>query len=162
MESIMKHTVWICAVTFAALLSTSSVTAASGAGPRDGHSPVYPGPGTGQVMIEMGFRYQNLYHAAKQGRWQFAAYQLEEMGELLEQLGEQRPAYTIQTNRVAQQGLLPVELALRDRHWSRFAERFDQLRQSCERCHIEQGHPYIKLPIPEHATSPVLAVSTAE
>ena len=42
-------------------------------------------PGTAHWMIEMGDRDQNMYWAAKQGKWEFATYQSEEIEKLVEE-----------------------------------------------------------------------------
>ena len=48
-------------------------------------------PGTAHWMIEMGDRYQNLYWAAKQGKWEFATYQSEEIEKLMQVVMLARP-----------------------------------------------------------------------
>jgi hypothetical protein len=48
-------------------------------------------PGASNLMLEMGDRYRNLYWAARQGKWDFAAYQAEEIEQLIETLKITRP-----------------------------------------------------------------------
>ena len=43
-------------------------------------------PGASHWMIEMGERYKNLYWAARQEKWAFAAYQAEEIEKLVRQI----------------------------------------------------------------------------
>ena len=48
-------------------------------------------PGTSHWMFEMGERYKNLYWAVKQGKWEFANYQLEEIEKLVQMVQLTRP-----------------------------------------------------------------------
>ncbi|HSJ48898.1 MAG TPA: hypothetical protein VLA26_08635, partial [Gammaproteobacteria bacterium] len=43
-------------------------------------------PSTSDIMFQVGHRYQDLYWAAKLGKWSFAEYQLEEIEAMLETL----------------------------------------------------------------------------
>ena len=48
-------------------------------------------PSTSDIMFQMGERYKNFYWAAKQGKWEFAEYQMEEMQSLIRTLTITRP-----------------------------------------------------------------------
>ena len=48
-------------------------------------------PSTADIMFQMGERYRNLYWAGKQGKWEFAQYQTEEMQSLIKKLIVTRP-----------------------------------------------------------------------
>lgn len=113
-------------------------------------------PGAGTLMMEMGSRYQNLYWAARQGKWEFAAYQAEEMKELLEVLMIARPKRAVSAREFSERVFPVLEPAIRARNWQRFAAAFERMRQECVACHAKNEHGFITLPVPKRAPSPVL------
>lgn len=113
-------------------------------------------PSTSEIMLQMGERYKNLYWAAKRGRWEFAAYQAEEMEELVEKLAIVRPKRA-QTGKAFLARVYPaLPKAIETREWRRFEIAFGQMRAQCVHCHAQNGHAFIDLPIPQTASSPVL------
>lgn len=113
-------------------------------------------PSAANIMIEMGERYQNLYWAAKQDKWEFAAYQAEEIKELIEKLEITRPqrAATARGFLGAVYPMLPN--AVKTRNWKKFEMAFEKMRHECVVCHAKNGMGFVQLPIPRRATSPVL------
>jgi hypothetical protein len=114
-------------------------------------------PGAAHWMIEMGERYQNLYWAARQEKWEFAAYQAEEIEKLVETLMLARPG------RAASAGIFLGEVfpALHEviaaKQWGSFETAFRKLNAACMACHVREDHAFVQIP-PEPATasSPVL------
>ncbi len=113
-------------------------------------------PATGNVMIEMGERYKNLYWAAKQGQWEFAAYQAEEMEELLDKLKIVHPELRKTVNEFLGSMYPRMPNTIKARNWEKFAAMFEDLRTECMACHGKNEHGFITLPIPKKASSPVL------
>lgn len=113
-------------------------------------------PGAATLMIEMGFRYQNLYWAAKQGKWEFAAYQVEEMEDLLKTLTITRPKRAKTAEAFLKTGFKEIEPALKARDAGRFEAGFEKMRQACMSCHAQNEHAFVQLPLPKRAYSPVL------
>jgi hypothetical protein len=113
-------------------------------------------PETGHVMIEVSDRYKNLYFAAKQGNWGFAAYQTEEIEEAMERLALLKPELKERLEDFVETGLEPVEEAVETKDWARFADAFEHMRGRCVACHVDNGQPYIQVKRPIQATSPVL------
>ena len=113
-------------------------------------------PGAANLMIEMGFRYQNLYWAAKQGKWAFAEYQVEEMESLVKTLMITRPKRAKTADVFLKTGFKHVEPALKARDLARFEAGFEKMRQACMTCHQQNEHAFITLPLPKRAFSPVL------
>ena len=113
-------------------------------------------PSVGELMLSLGLRYQNLYWAAKQGQWEFAEYQTEEMHEALETIPAREPELA-ETLEVFLEAAYPdIQEAAASKDWDRFSASFDRLRENCMACHSANDHGFIRLPIPKHATSPVL------
>ncbi len=113
-------------------------------------------PFTGNIMIEMGERYKNLYWAAKLGQWEFAGYQAEEMEELIDKLKITRPELAKTANEFLKNSYPHVSQVVRLRDWEKFSVMFDELRNECMACHSKNEHGFIALPIPKRASSPVL------
>lgn len=113
-------------------------------------------PGTGHVMIELGYRYSVLYHAAKQDNWAFAMYQFEEIEELMERFIHISKERKSQIAAFINTGLEPLEPALRSRDWKKFAGGFDIMRAQCMACHAQNNVGFITVPIPEKHFSPLL------
>ena len=114
-------------------------------------------PGASNLMLQMGDRYRNLYWAAQQKKWEFAAYQAEEMEDLIETLQITRPKRAV-TARDFQNKVYPkIIKAAESGKWKVFESAFNDLRQACLECHAMNDHAFITLPpVPKSATSPVL------
>lgn len=117
-------------------------------------------PGTGEIMWQLGERYRNLYWAAKQGRWEFAAYQAEEMEELLEKLQIAQPKREKDTQAFLTAVYPSLSAAIETRDWKRFEPAFERLRGECMACHVRSEHAFITLTTPKSAASPVLNART--
>lgn len=114
-------------------------------------------PGASVLMLQMGQRYRNLYWAAKLRKWEFAAYQLEEMDDLIHMLIITRPARAATARHFLSNGFKPLKQAIRQKNWDAFQAGFEHMRQKCMTCHVANRHGFIKLPrLPRHGNSPVL------
>lgn len=113
-------------------------------------------PNAGNIMIEMGERYQNLYWAAKLGKWEFAAYQAEEIKELIEKLQITRPKRAASAREFLGVIFPMLPEAVKTRDWKKFEVAFEQMRHECMACHGKNEMGFVQLPIPRRATSPVL------
>lgn len=135
-----------------------SMTAALAAAANTGEEslPEEALPGAGHIMIEMGYRYSALYFAAKQKRWDFAGYQLEEMEEALRRLAFLKPELWDDIGHLRATELNELEKALPAKNWERFADGFEKLRAGCMACHAKHGVGFISLPVPTRHFSPVL------
>lgn len=113
-------------------------------------------PATGNIMIEMGERYKNIYWAAKLGQWEFANYQAEEMEELIDKLKITRPELTETANEFLKNSYPHVFQIVKLHDWNKFLAMFENLRNECMACHSKNEHGFIVLPIPKRSSSPVL------
>lgn len=115
-------------------------------------------PSASRIMIEMGERYQNLYWAGKQGKWEFAEYQVEEMEALVKLLQLTRPSRAATAQDFLEADAFEqLEEALEKKEWGAFYKAFDHMRAQCMICHARNDHAFITLPEhPATATSPVL------
>lgn len=114
-------------------------------------------PGTSHWMIEMGERYKNLYWAGKQGKWEFAEYQLEEIEKLVQMVQLARPKRAATAQEFLDEGIPQMMKGLKAHQWKPFKESFHKLSEACMRCHAQNDHAFIILPAdPKSASSPVL------
>jgi hypothetical protein len=115
-------------------------------------------PGASVIMLQMGERYKNLYWAAKQGKWEFAEYQTEEMEDLLQTLKITRPARAKTADEFLHAVFPMISKAAASRDWQRFEHAFESMRHQCMACHEKNDHAFVTLPIPKSANSPVLGM----
>ncbi|MCG7963739.1 MAG: hypothetical protein N0E54_13645 [Candidatus Thiodiazotropha taylori] len=114
-------------------------------------------PGTSHWMFEIGERYKNLYWAAKQGRWEFAQYQVEEIEKLIKVVQLARPKRAETAQEFLETGIPIISDAVTSKNWDLFKPAFVKLNQSCMTCHGKNDHAFITLPLePASASSPVL------
>ena len=113
-------------------------------------------PNAGNIMIEVGARYQNLYWAAKQGKWDFAGYQAEEIRELIEKLQITRPKRAATAGEFLHAVYPMLPAAVKTREWKKFEAAFEKMRHECMACHGKNEVGFVQLPVPRRASSPVL------
>lgn len=114
-------------------------------------------PGASNLMLQMGERYRNLYWAGKKGQWDFAAYQAEEMQDLIETLQITRPKRAATAQGFLDTAYPMIIEAAESKHWPRFEAGFLKLRDACMTCHVKNEHAFIVLPkAPRSFSSPVL------
>ena len=82
-------------------------------------------PGASVIMLQMGERYKNLYWAAKQGKWAFAEYQVEEMENLIEVLKITRPARARTASEFQKLVFPALPGAIGQQDWTTFAPAFE-------------------------------------
>ena len=117
-------------------------------------------PGTAHWMVEMGERYKNLYWAAKQGKWEFAEYQVEEIEDLVHRVQLARPKRALTAQEFLDSAIPSMMNTLKQQDWASFREGFLGLRAACMHCHSQNDHAFIVLPRePVTASSPVLNLS---
>lgn len=114
-------------------------------------------PGASSIMLQMGQRYSNLYWAAKQGKWAFANYQLEEIEELIATLMITRPKRAATAGAFLKTAFTHLPVAIKNQDQQQFDKAFTEMRNRCMQCHIQNDHAYIVLaPVPRKGNSPIL------
>lgn len=114
-------------------------------------------PGASVIMQQMGERYRNLYWAAKQGKWKFAEYQIEEMQDLVETLTITRPKRAKTANKFMQSAFKLFPAAIEEQSGNKFNHAFANMKKQCMICHVDNNHAFIVLPDhPRKGNSPVL------
>jgi len=114
-------------------------------------------PGTAHWMNEMGERYKNLYWAAKQEKWEFANYQVEEIDKLTKIVILARPKRAKTAQEFLDSAIPELTKAMEEPSWDSFEQSFMKLQQACMICHVQNDHGFIVIPlVPASASSPVL------
>ena len=114
-------------------------------------------PSAADIMFQMGERYRNLYWAGKQGKWEFAEYQTEEMQSLIKKLIITRPNRAATAKTFLLDAFSGFDAAIKNKDWEEFQTAFEYMRNRCMACHIQNEHAFVKLnKQPAKGNSPVL------
>lgn len=122
------------------------------------------GPGLGEVMVVVGRRFETAGRAAQAGRWELAAFEADELGELFESdvphasLPKEGPTAQIPAMAKAFLASVPPDLAkaaaTRDR--ALFTAAFERAAAQCNACHASAAKGFIEVPSVPGAAVPRL------
>ena len=111
-------------------------------------------PGLGEVMVNVGRRFETAGRAAAANRWELAAFEAGELGELFEsdvphaQLPKEGPTAQIPAMSQAFLQSAPPDLAsaaaTKDR--AKFAAAFERAAAQCNACHASADKGFIQVP----------------
>jgi hypothetical protein len=111
--------------------------------------------GFDMAMVEVGYRFTELYFAGQDRNYPYARYQLEKM-ELAIELGlERRPARAASARPFLEEALPPVRAAIEAEDPNQFEEGFETLRAGCMLCHVQEEVPHFAVQIPQNRQSPI-------
>jgi len=114
-------------------------------------------PSAADIMFQMGERYRNLYWAGKQGKWEFAQYQAEEMQSLVKKLIITRPKRAATARVFLLDAFNGYKEAIEQKDWQKFQTAFEHMRERCMTCHTHNAHAFVLLnKQPAKGNSPVL------
>lgn len=109
--------------------------------------------GFGSTMIEVGYRYNELYWAGQNENWDYAEYQLEDMENAMKKGFERRPNREKNANHFMKVSLPEVMKAVQERSKAKFDKSFEELRISCTACHAMENLPSFVVETPKVNTS---------
>ncbi|CAL2080675.1 conserved protein of unknown function [Tenacibaculum sp. 190524A02b] len=114
--------------------------------------------GLDMAMVEIGYRYQELYWAGQDEHWEFANYQLKKIEKALK-LGLQRRPNRAKTAQHFLNFVIPeVKKTIKAKNKENFNEKFNMMRQNCTACHAagtEESYPTFTVQIPNDRQSPI-------
>jgi cytochrome c553 len=126
--------------------------------------PAAQGPGLGEVMVTVGRRFETAGRAAVANRWELAAFEAGELGELFEEdvphasLPKEGPTAQIAPMAKAFLASVPPDLAKaaasKDR--AAFAAAFERAAGQCNACHTAADKGFIQVPTVPGQLVPVL------
>jgi hypothetical protein len=127
-------------------------------GGGDGEQPRY-----GELMTEVGRRFELMGRAAQAGRWELAAYELHEIEEIFEDLPEARPPdesrnvdLATMARTFAQAHPPALEAAIRTRSATALSAATAAAASACNQCHEASNHKFIEIPATPGAPVPRL------
>jgi hypothetical protein len=118
--------------------------------------------GFSRSMMEVGYRYTELYWSAQDGNWELAEYHAEKLGDAIERGIERRPARGDNARTMMLDEPLPVlrrVLATHDR--DAFDVAFRTFTESCNQCHDAEGVRFIRVVTPPNRLTPTGPPGTA-
>ncbi|MBI4508570.1 MAG: hypothetical protein HY698_02965 [Deltaproteobacteria bacterium] len=106
------------------------------------------------TMMEMGYRYAELYFAGQDGNWQYAGYQLKKLQAAMSNGVERRPKRA-QSAKVLEGPLAALREAIQSSDSKLFGDRFEGLTAACNSCHQMEQVPFMKVVPPTSRPSPL-------
>jgi hypothetical protein len=111
--------------------------------------------GFGRAMWEVDYRFQELYWAGRDENWGYAAHQIEELEETLEDGLERRPERAPSAQHFLTVALPGLEEAIENRSPELFESRFNILMNTCNSCHVLEEMQFIRVGLPEQRRSSI-------
>ena len=107
------------------------------------------------AMVEVGYRYQELYWAGADENWSFADYQLTKIELALANALQRRPKRRPSSEALFLPSLDAMKLVVGAREERDFEEAFAGLTAACNSCHVAEGVPSFRVEIPSDRPSPI-------
>ena len=111
--------------------------------------------GLDMAMVEIGYRYQELYRAGSGGNWPYANYQVNKIRQSLANALERRPKRAPSTDEYFLPVLDVMNEVVAKQDSEQFAVSFIDLTNACNSCHEAEAVPSFVVVPPEHRTSPI-------
>lgn len=113
--------------------------------------------GFDMAMVEVGYRYTEMYFGAIEGNWDYALYTGEKLAWAMQNGFERRPRRRANAQEIFFKEAYPQVLdAIRKKDPALFKERFDVLRHTCNACHTAEKVPFIQVGIPTFKQTPLV------
>ncbi len=111
--------------------------------------------GFGVAMMEIGYRYQELYWAIKDENWGYADHQLHEIEEGFELALEKRPERAKSAHHFKTITLPEMDKLVDAKDTTNFEQVFANMTNACNSCHAMEEMPFITVKTPLKRLSPV-------
>jgi hypothetical protein len=110
-------------------------------------------PGLGEFMTATQLRHAKLWFAGKEGNWDLAAYETDEIKEGLEDAARLHPTFDgVPVADMIRSIIIPriedVERAITAKSRAKFVVAFDELTSGCNSCHAGANKPFIRIQRP--------------
>jgi hypothetical protein len=114
--------------------------------------------GFDMAMVEVGYRYTEMYFAGLEGNWDYALYTGEKMAWAIQNGFERRPKRRENAEQIFFRDAYPQVLdAMKKKDIALFKARVDALRHACNACHGAEGVPFIKVGMPAVRHTPLVS-----
>ena len=111
--------------------------------------------GLDMAMVEIGYRYQELYRAGQSENWDYATYQVNKIRQSLQNALQRRPRREASAQEYFMPSLAAMTDAVAAHDRSRFDEQFVAFTESCNQCHVAEAVPSFVVIPPEGRTTPI-------
>ena len=105
------------------------------------------------AMVEIGYRYQELYWAGQDDNWEYASYQLDKIKLSLTNSIERRPLRKEFGNYFLENDFPLMGEAVSKKDTTVFNDAFQIFTLSCNSCHAKEKVPFFNVTIPVVRTS---------
>jgi hypothetical protein len=105
------------------------------------------------AMVEIGYRFGELYWAGQDRNWDYAKYQADKVKLALELALERRPKRAASAQPFLTEDLPAVVAAIDAKDAGRYQAALERLRTSCAKCHVAESVPFFTAQFPERRTS---------
>jgi hypothetical protein len=111
--------------------------------------------GFSAAMMEIQYRYNELYWAGMDQNWGYADHQIEHLEEALEAGLERRPKRAKSAEHFRTVSIKEMEQAIASEDQAIFLRAFENMRISCNNCHAMEKMPFFNVVTPEQRLSPI-------
>jgi len=105
------------------------------------------------AMIEIGYRFGELYWAGQDRNWDYAKYQADKVRLVLELAVERRPKRAASAQPFLTEDLPAVVAAIEAKDSDRYQLALERLRTACAKCHVAESVPFFTAQFPERRVS---------
>ncbi|MGY6559970.1 MAG: hypothetical protein ACXIT9_11890 [Nitritalea sp.] len=111
--------------------------------------------GFSTTMVEVSYRYSELYWAGMDENWEYAEHQLEHLEEAIELGLKRRPLRAASAEDFMEVTIPEMEALIAGEDKEAFLKGFQSFTSACNACHAKEGEAFIKIKTPEARLSPV-------
>lgn len=111
--------------------------------------------GFDKTMVEVGYRYQELYWAGQDENWEYADYQLKKIKQAIKLGLQRRPKRAASAENFLGYVIPEVRKSIKEKNKEIFNENFKMMRTNCISCHAAEKLPSFTVRIPTDRQSPI-------
>lgn len=100
------------------------------------------------AMVEVGYRYKELYWAGIGMNWEYAQYQLDKMELAIKNGFERRPLREASGQKFVDESIPEMRNIINQRDTSLFKKEFLLFTSQCNHCHIKEALPFFRVELP--------------
>jgi len=104
--------------------------------------------GFSAAMVEVQYRYQELYWAGMDGNWEYADHQIEHIEEAVEAGIQRRPERAASAQAFLTNDIPAMEKVIKNKDAEGFKQAFQAFRLSCNACHAKEEMSFIYVDTP--------------
>jgi len=111
--------------------------------------------GFSKTMMEVSYRYSELYWAGQDENWKYAEHQLEHLVEALEAGLVRKPERANSAQEFLTDYIPEMQKAIENEDQEIFNNAFRSFTSGCNGCHAKENESFIQIKLPETRLSPV-------